>query len=137
VGAKVSIVSPKVQTTRTRVMGIVNKGDTQIIFVDTPASSQPKRRLDKAMVSAAWQGAKDSEQVLLIADVSKGKVNADTRAVIDKLKTQQRKVALVMNKIDLVSKEKLLALASELHAEGIFTRRLHDFRPDWRTVLTG
>lgn len=121
VGSKVSIVSPKVQTTRTRVMGIVVRGNTQVIFVDTPGIFAPKRRLEKAMVSAAWAGAKDAEVLVLLADAGKGKVNAETRAIIDKLKQQNRKAILALNKIDLVSKEKLLALAQEMHAEGIFT----------------
>lgn len=121
VGAKVSIVSPKVQTTRTRVMGIVVRGDTQVVFVDTPGIFAPKRRLEKAMVSAAWAGAKDAEALVLLADAGKGKVNAETRAIIDRLKQQNRKAILALNKIDLVSKEKLLALAQEMDAEGIFT----------------
>lgn len=121
VGSKVSIVSPKVQTTRTRVLGIVMRGEAQIIFVDTPGIFAPKARLEKAMVAAAWQGAKDSEEVLLIIDVGHGYINADARAVIDRLKQQQRKVAVVLNKIDLLKKEKLLSLATEMNAEGIFT----------------
>lgn len=121
VGSKVSIVSPKVQTTRTRVMGILMRDQTQIIFVDTPGIFKPQRRLEKAMVSAAWGGVKDAEVVLLLADVGKGKINEDTRAIIDRLKQQERKVMLVLNKIDLVAKEKLLVLAAELHVEGIFT----------------
>lgn len=121
VGSKVSIVSPKVQTTRTRVLGIVCKGETQVIFVDTPGIFTPKARLEKAMVAAAWQGAKDSEEVLLIIDVGHGYINADTRAVIARLKEQKRKVSAVLNKIDLLKKEKLLALATEMNAEGIFS----------------
>src|SRR6202041_287323 len=74
VGSKVSIVSPKAQTTRTRVMGIVNKGETQIVFVDTPGIFAPRKRLDRAMVSAAWQGTNDAEIILLIIEVGRGKV---------------------------------------------------------------
>lgn len=121
VGAKVSIVSPKVQTTRTRVMGIVNKGATQLIFVDTPGIFAPKKRLDRAMVSAAWAGAKDAEVVVLLVDVSRGKINPESQSIIDKLKQQERKTVLALNKIDVVEKEKLLAIAAELHATGIFT----------------
>jgi GTP-binding protein Era len=121
VGAKVSIVSPKVQTTRTRVMGIVNKDATQVVFVDTPGIFAPRKRLDRAMVASAWAGAKDAEIILLIVDVARGKINAESQAIIDKLKEQQRKVVLVLNKIDVVEKEKLLALAAEMHAVGIFT----------------
>lgn len=121
VGAKVSIVSPKVQTTRTRVMGIVNEGDTQLILVDTPGIFTPKKRLEKAMVAAAWAGAKDAEVLLLIVDVGRGYINDETRAIIDRLKETKRKAALVMNKIDLLKKEKLLELATALHAEGVFS----------------
>ncbi len=121
VGAKVSIVSPKVQTTRTRVMGIVNQDETQIIFVDTPGIFTPRKRLDRAMVSAAWAGADDAEVILLIVDVARGKVNSESRAIIEKLQKQQRKVVLALNKIDLVEKEKLLALAAEMQATGVFT----------------
>ncbi|MDY0008651.1 MAG: GTPase Era [Bdellovibrionales bacterium] len=121
VGAKVSIVSPKVQTTRVRVMGIVNHGDAQIVFVDTPGIFAPKKRLEKAMVAAAWQGMQDAEVTVLLADASKGRVNADTRAIIDRLKAQDKKVVLALNKIDLLKKEKLLELVTTLNAEGIFT----------------
>ena len=121
VGSKVSIVSPKVQTTRARVMGILNRGRTQLIFVDTPGIFAPKRRLEKAMVAAAWQGARDSEIVALLADVTKGRINPETRAIIARLKEMNRKVIGILNKIDLVKREKLLALAAELHAEGVFT----------------
>ncbi len=121
VGAKVSIVSPKVQTTRTRVTGIVVKDDTQIIFVDTPGIFAPKKRLEKAMVSAAWQGTDATDVILLLVDVSRGKVAAETHAIIERLKSSNRKAVLAFNKIDLVSKEKLLALAAEMQNTGIFS----------------
>jgi len=121
VGAKVSIVSPKVQTTRSRVMGILNKGATQIVFVDTPGIFTPRKRLDRAMVSAAWQGAKDAEVVLLLIEVARGKINDESRDIVEKLKEQGRKVTLVLNKIDLIDKDKLLKIASELNATGVFT----------------
>lgn len=120
VGSKVTIVSPKVQTTRTRVMGIVSEGETQIILLDTPGIFAPKRRLDKAMVSAAWQGAKDADMVLLLVDVAKGRVSAEAQAIIDRLKQNNRRVNLVMNKIDMLQKDRLLSLAAQLNAEGIF-----------------
>jgi len=120
VGAKVSIVSPKVQTTRTRVMGIVNHGRTQIVFVDTPGIFQPRKRLEKAMVAAAWQGTADAEEIMLLVDAGKGRVNEDTRAIIAKLKDTRREVILLLNKIDMLQKEKLLSLAAELNGEGIF-----------------
>lgn len=121
VGAKVAIVSPKVQTTRTRIMGIVNKGDTQVVFVDTPGIFAPRKRLDRAMVSAAWQGAQDSDRVLFLVDTSKGRINADSRAILDKLKEQNRKAILVLNKTDVADKESLLKISAELHASGVFT----------------
>ena len=121
VGAKVSIVSPKVQTTRTRVMGVLNVGATQMVFVDTPGIFAPKKRLEKAMVSAAWQGAVDADALLLVVDVGRGKINAESRAIIDKLKEQQRTAMLALNKVDLAHKEKLLALAAEMNDTGIFS----------------
>lgn len=120
VGAKVSIVSPKVQTTRTRVMGIVNHDDTQIVFVDTPGIFQPRKRLEKAMVAAAWQGTADAEEIMLLVDVGKGRINEDTRSIIGKLKDTKRNVILLLNKIDMLQKDKLLALAAALNEEGIF-----------------
>lgn len=121
VGAKVSIVSPKVQTTRTRVMGIVNVDGAQVVFIDTPGIFAPRKRLEKAMVSAAWQGAQDSEVVLFLADVGRGRLNRDAEAIIDRLKKSGRKAVLALNKIDMLAKEKLLALAAQLDAIGIFT----------------
>lgn len=120
VGSKVTIVSPKVQTTRTRVMGIATEGATQIILLDTPGIFAPKRRLDRAMVNAAWQGARDGDAVLLLVDVGKGRINDETRAIIEKLNQSKRPAALVLNKIDLVDKEKLLALTAELTGLGGF-----------------
>lgn len=120
VGQKVTIVSPKVQTTRTRVMGIFIEGGSQIILMDTPGIFTPQRRLDKAMVSAAWQGARDADRVLLLVDIGKGRINDDSRAIIEKLAQEKRRVSLVLNKIDMVDKEKLLALTAELNATGVF-----------------
>jgi GTP-binding protein Era len=119
VGAKVSIVTPKVQTTRTRVLGIAVKGETQLVYVDTPGIFQPKRRLDRAMVAAAWAGAEDADVVLLLVDAARG-IDADTRRIIDGLKAQNRKAVLAINKVDLVRPEQLLPLADALAREGIF-----------------
>ena len=120
VGTKVSIVSPKVQTTRFRVLGIAIHGESQMILVDTPGIFQPKRRLDRAMVAAAWDGAKDAELICLLLDAHKG-YDEDTRAIVARLKQAQRRAILVLNKVDLVrNKEWLLALVSEITAEGIF-----------------
>jgi len=120
VGTKVSIVSPKVQTTRFRVLGILMAGVAQVILVDTPGIFQPKRRLDRAMVAAAWMGADDAEIICLVIDSNRG-IDDDTRAIIDKLKNAGRQAILVLNKVDAVKKEKLLKLTAELHEEGIFS----------------
>jgi GTPase len=120
VGTKVSIVSPKVQTTRTRVLGIALDGDAQLIFIDTPGIFQPKRRLDRAMVAAAWGGAGDADHVVLLVDSQRG-ITPDTQSIIDKLKNQEgRKVDLALNKVDLVNKENLLILTEKLNEYGIF-----------------
>lgn len=120
VGGKVSIVSPKAQTTRARVTGIVAKGATQVVFVDTPGIFAPKKRLEKAMVAAAWGGTKDADAILLLVDAARGRVDDETRAVIAKLKQREKRASLVLNKIDLASKEKLLAMTVELNESGIF-----------------
>lgn len=120
VGAKVSIVTHKVQTTRTRVLGIVIEGDTQIAIVDTPGIFQPKRRLDRAMVRAAWDGASEAEAVVLLVDAGSG-ITDEVRAILDGLKKSGRKVMLALNKVDSIRKEKLLELATELDATGLFT----------------
>lgn len=119
VGAKVSIVSPKVQTTRSRVRGIVVKDDCEIVLVDTPGIFKPKRRLDRAMVAAAWQEAEYTDLRVLMVDARRG-VDDDTRAIVDSLKKNKLAAVLVLNKIDLVKSEKLLELSAQLNA-------LHDF----------
>ena len=119
VGQKVSIVSPKVQTTRAKVLGIVMQGATQMIFVDTPGIFAPKRRLDRAMVAAAWTGAGDADQVLLMVDASRKNVDDDTRRIVEGLKSNKRKAVLVLNKIDQVKeRERLLAKTAELNELG-------------------
>ncbi|WP_085643281.1 GTPase Era [Thalassospira sp. MCCC 1A03138] len=121
VGTKVSIVSPKVQTTRTRVRGIVMTEDAQLVFIDTPGIFAPKRRLDRAMVKAAWNGADDADLVVLVIDAGAG-ITDEVRAIIDQLKSQNRKAILAMNKVDKVAdKEKLLRLSQEFFAEEVFT----------------
>jgi GTP-binding protein Era len=121
VGQKISIVSPKVQTTRARVLGIVNHGATQIVLMDTPGIFAPKRRLDRAMVAAAWGGAGDADRIVLIVDAARRKLDEDTRRIIAGLRQQNRKAILALNKIDIVPREKLLGLTAELNAEGIFS----------------
>ena len=119
VGSKVSIVSPKAQTTRTTIKGIGIYQNTQIIFQDTPGIFKPKRRLDRSMVASAWGGAKDGDILVLVVDVKRG-FDAETRAIIDELNKQQVKAVLVLNKIDMVAKNKLLPLAAELNEYGNF-----------------
>lgn len=119
VGAKVSIVSPKVQTTRARVMGIAVRGDAQLVFIDTPGIFEPRRRLDRAMVAAAWGGSNDSDIRLFLVDADKG-IDSNTRKIIDKLKKQNTRCHLVINKIDKVKKPELLELTTRLLAADIF-----------------
>lgn len=124
VGQKVSIVTPKVQTTRSRIRGIAMKGASQMVFVDTPGIFTPKRRLDRAMVHAAWQGADDGDVLLLLHDCARNVIDDDTLAILAKIKEQKLTVSLVLNKTDLATPEKLLtrtkALSDEYEFEKIF-----------------
>jgi GTP-binding protein Era len=144
VGQKVSIVTPKVQTTRSRIRGIamysgaagysgahggaVGHGPddeqvmAQIVFIDTPGIFIPKRRLDRAMVNAAWQGAGDSDLVVLVHDCARTRIDDDTIRIIDGLIKSKTKAALVLNKIDLIQPERLLKRAAELSSKMEFTR---------------
>ena len=115
VGSKVSIVSRKVQTTRTVVRGIAIEGQAQIVFVDTPGIFKPKRRLDRAMVTTAWGGAGDADVVALLLDVRKG-LEEENEAILGKLAEVRRPRMLVLNKIDLIERPKLLELAAALNA---------------------
>jgi len=121
VGSKVSIVSPKVQTTRSLVRGIAMHGNAQIVFVDTPGIFAPRRRLDRAMVQAAWSGAGDADLVALLIDAKKG-LDDEARAIIDKLSGTVAKKVLVINKIDTVPRESLLAIAAEADRLAKFER---------------
>lgn len=114
VGSKVSIVSPKAQTTRTTVKGIGIYKNTQIIFLDTPGIFKPKRRLDRAMVASAWSGLADADIAVLLVDAKRG-LDDETKAIIEKLKEKNIKAVLVLNKSDLVKGERLLQLAQELN----------------------
>ena len=124
VGQKVSIVTPKVQTTRSRIRGIAMQGTSQMVFVDTPGIFTPKRRLDRAMVNAAWQGANDGDVLLLLHDCARKVIDDDTRSILAKIKEQKLTVSLVLNKTDLASPEQLLsrtkALSDEYEFERIF-----------------
>lgn len=121
VGTKVSIVSPKVQTTRTRVLGIMMRGDSQLIFVDTPGIFQPNKRLDRAMVAAAWSGAEDADCLLLLVDAARG-IDYNTGQIIDAIAERGVRCDVVINKTDAVQKTKLLELAAALDTRGIFDR---------------
>ena len=112
-GAKLSIVSPKAQTTRFRVLGVLMRGPAQILLVDTPGIFQPKRKLDRAMVKAAWTGAEDSDLTLLIVDSRAGATD-DVREIAANLGKRNRRVWLVLNKIDLIERQDLLPLTAAM-----------------------
>ncbi|ATU73490.1 GTP-binding protein era-like protein [Gluconacetobacter sp. SXCC-1] len=114
-GTKLSIVSPKAQTTRFRVLGILMRHGAQILLVDTPGIFQPRRRLDRAMVAAAWTGSDDADITLLIVDARAGMTDA-LRAIAARLAEQKRRLWLVLNKTDLVKRDTLLPLTAELSA---------------------
>jgi GTP-binding protein Era len=136
VGAKVSIVTHKVQTTRTRVRGVAVEGASQLIFIDTPGIFAPRRRLDRAMVSAAWSALDGADQVLFLVDAPSylaGKSNAradaaarraasDTDAVVSALKERGPKTILVLNKIDSLARDRLLPLIAEFDAHELFSQ---------------
>lgn len=112
VGAKVSIVSPKVQTTRRRIVGITMQGPVQLMFVDTPGIFEPGKRLERAMVEAAWAGAADADLVLVLLDARRG-LDGDSRRVIEGVRKAGRTAMLAINKIDLVPPARLLPLIKE------------------------
>ena len=116
VGTKVSIVTHKVQTTRARIRGVALQGDAQIVFVDTPGLFRPRRRLDRAMVAAAWSGAADADVVLLMIEAHRG-VTDGVKAILDGMDDRlgARKVALVINKIDRVEAPVLLSLTKDMN----------------------
>ncbi len=116
VGAKVSIVTHKVQTTRTLVRGIAIEGDAQIIFVDTPGIFRPRRRLDSAMLKTAWGGAKDADLVMLLVDVRKAR-EPETIEILERLADVSIPRVLVLNKIDTVKRDTLLEIAARLNAQ--------------------
>lgn len=127
VGAKIAIVTHKVQTTRSRIRGIAIDGNTQIVFVDTPGIFKPKRRLDRAMVDAAWGGAGDADAVIAMVDAERGR-DADVGRVLDGLQgggdEPRRKVILALNKVDVLKekgRERMLKLATELNETGLFS----------------
>ena len=119
VGQKVAIVSSKAQTTRARLLGIALHDDTQIILADTPGIFAPKRRLDRAMVSAAWEGAEAADAVLLVVDAVKQRKH-ELMPLVETLAPRPERKILVLNKVDAAVKEELLALAQELTAKAAF-----------------
>jgi GTP-binding protein Era len=121
VGTKVSIVTHKAQTTRAQIRGVVTEGEAQIVFIDTPGIFTPRRRLDRAMVEAAWTGAGDADLVALIVDAERG-ITADVELLLQGLKDVPHPKVLVLNKIDLLKREKLLALSAGLNAKVAFER---------------
>jgi len=131
VGSKVSIVSPKVQTTRTQVKGIGIYNNTQIIFLDTPGIFKPKRRLDKAMVSSAWSGVGDADITVLVVDGKRG-FDDETQSIVARLKKHKIPAVLVLNKVDEVkNKENLLELSLKLNTA-------YDFKETFMiSALTG
>ena len=120
VGQKVSIVTPKVQTTRNRIRGISMHGKVQLVFVDTPGIFTPKRRLDRAMVQAAWQGAEDGDVLMLLHDCARRNIDDDTHNILTKLVASGRRASLILNKIDLAPQERLLERAKEMS-------KIHEF----------
>jgi GTP-binding protein Era len=121
VGAKVTIVSRKVQTTRALIRGIVIENNAQIILVDTPGIFLPKRRLDRAMVSTAWSGAHDADLVCVLLDAKAG-IDEEAEAILTKVASVKHEKILVINKVDLVQREKLLALAQAANERMAFAK---------------
>ncbi len=119
-GEKISIVSQKAQTTRMRVLGILTDKNTQIGLIDTPGIFMPKGKMDKAMVAAAWESLEDADAIVLLVDAAVRQPDEKTDNIIAKLKKQQRRVTLVLNKVDKIRLEKLLPLSERLNETGIF-----------------
>ncbi|MEN0000007.1 MAG: GTPase Era [Pseudomonadota bacterium] len=119
VGAKVSIVSHKVQTTRALIRGVAIKDTAQIVFMDTPGIFQPKRRLDRAMVSAAWGGVRDADMVCFLIDARKG-IREEEEKILEQLENVRQPKWLILNKVDTVDPPKLLELTAELNERGKF-----------------
>src|SRR5688500_19023714 len=114
VGQKVAIVSPKAQTTRTRLMGIALAGESEVLLLDTPGIFEPKRRLDRAMAAAAWAGAPDADLIALVVDAERG-FSHRIEEMVDRLKDRREPKILVLNKVDVTKKEALLTLAAQLN----------------------
>lgn len=111
IGQKVSIISPKVQTTRTRVRGVLTEGETQLVLVDTPGIFKPKRRLDRAMLDATWSASEDADKLVIVIDGTKGLVETD----LEIIQKAEQKITLIINKVDLVKKDKMLPLLEKIN----------------------
>lgn len=120
VGQKVAITSPKAQTTRTRLLGVAIEGDTQIMLVDTPGIFEPRRRLDRAMVQAAWGGTQDADLIALVIDAKAG-LGSKVEIILEALKGRKEPKLLILNKVDISAKEKLLVHARRLNESVEFT----------------
>jgi GTPase len=119
VGSKVTIVSPKVQTTRNRILGVAIEGNTQLIFIDTPGIfDAPKRRLEKAMVRSAWDSLRDADGIMAMVDVNHRHFE-EPEMILSRLENYKKKAVLVLNKIDLIPRENLLALAEKFSRPGL------------------
>ena len=123
VGSKIAIVTHKVQTTRSRLVGVAIHEDAQMIFVDTPGIYAPRKRLERAMVAAAWEGANDADVIVFMVDATR-KIEDSTRIIAEGLKDSSKKAILVLNKIDLVKRDTLLAKTQELNELGEFEETL-------------
>ncbi len=119
VGQKVAIVTPKAQTTRVRLMGVAIEGEAQILLLDTPGIFEPKRRLDRAMVAAAWEGARDADLIALVVDAESG-LKRGVSDLVDRLKDRPEPKLLILNKVDLVAKEFLLTLIAQFDGRAAF-----------------
>ena len=119
VGQKVAIVSPKAQTTRARLMGIAIEGEAQILLLDTPGIFEPRRRLDRAMVAAAWEGARDADLIALVVDAESG-LKRGVTDLMDRLRGRPEPKLLILNKVDLVAKESLLTLIAQTEGRVAF-----------------
>lgn len=119
IGQKISIVSRKVQTTRTIIRGVLTLADAQIIFIDTPGIFRPKRRLDRSMVGAAWDGIANANTIILLIDAHKGLKDKETLDIIESFKKSERRIDVAINKIDGFSREKLPELAQQIYDTNI------------------
>jgi len=120
-GSKLSIVSPKPQTTRSRVLGVAMHEQTQLVFLDLPGVFMAKRKLERVMVETAWEGARSADLIVVMIDASLEKLSNETRSIFKWLENEKKQAVLVLNKVDTIAKNKLLDITKELHDTGLFT----------------